>query len=250
MKTLALVLLGLVASALAKAESYPASEKFAQTYPVSARAELSLSNLNGSVAITAWDKNEIALEAEKRALTADDLPKILIKIDATPDHVSVETEHLRSGWFGSRVKGEVRYTLHVPAGTHLRKIEAVNANISIHDVQGEVTASTVNGNIEVQAIAAAAELSTVNGNIDAEVAPADQERTISAKTVNGNCKLALASSLAANVHASTVNGHVDCSLPLAHLKSSRNNLEGSIGKGVEATIEAETVNGDIAFDSL
>ena len=250
MKILALVLFGLVATSLAHAEEYPASEKFAHNYPVSAQAEFSLSNLNGSVKIIAWEKNEIALEAEKRAFTADDLPKILIKIDATPDHVTVETEHQRAGWFGNRVKGEVRYTLHVPAGTHLRKIEAVNADISIHDVHGEVIASTVNGNIEAQAIAAAAKLSTVNGNVEAEVAPADQKRVISVETVNGNCKVVLASSLAANIHASTVNGHLDCSLPLDHLKSSRNNLEGSFGKGVVATIKAETVNGDIAFDCL
>ena len=250
MKTLALVLIGLAASVLAQAESLPASEKFAQTYPVSAQAELSLSNINGSIEIVAWDKNEIAIEAEKRAKTTEDLAKITIKINAASDRVSVKTEHERTGWFGSEVKGLVQYIVHVPASIRLEKIESVNSNISIHDVRGPVKASTVNGSIRVQDIEASAKLETVNGNIEAEVALTDQARKISVETVNGSCKLTLPATIAAEIKASTVNGHVDCTLPLAQMKSSRNKLEGHIGgQSNETKIEASTVNGNITFNS-
>ena len=248
MKTLALVLLGLTAAALARAEDYPASEKFAQNYPVSAQAVLSLSNINGSIEIIAWDKNMIALETEKRARTAEDLPKILIKIDATTDHLTIETKHQKDGWFGRSVKGLVHYTLHVPAGIDLRKIESVNSNISISEVHGEVIASTVNGNIHITDVTAAAKLDTVNGNIEATVAQTAKERTISAQSVNGNCKLTLPADIAANLQASTVNGHIKCAFPLTPQQSSRTKLEGHVGQGLEATIEASTVNGNIAFN--
>lgn len=250
MKTLAFVLIGLVTTAFVRADSYPASEKFVQTYPVSAQAELSLSNVNGSIEIVAWDKNEISLEAEKRARTNDDLSKILIRVDATPEHVAISTEHLRTGWFGSEVRGSVHYTLHVPTGIALNKIHSVNSDITIRDVHGEVFAHTVNGNIRVNDIATSAELHTVNGNIEASITSSERERTISTKSVNGNCKLALPSNIAANVYASTVNGHVNCTLPLALVKTSRNKLEGRMGQGVEAKIEAKTVNGNIAFNGL
>jgi hypothetical protein len=249
MKTLALVLFGLVATSLAQAESYPASEKFVQTYPVSAQSELSLGNINGSIEIIAWDKNEISLEAEKRASDTEDLAKISIKVDATRDRVVVKTEHERTGWFGSQVKGVVRYKLHVPASINLRKIDSVNSNITISEVRGEVIASTVNGSIKIEEVAGSATLNTVNGNITAEVALTNEERTISANTVNGSCKFAVPSTIAASFRASTVNGHVDSSLPLANLKASRNKLEGRMGQGLEATIEASTVNGNIAFNS-
>jgi len=249
MKTLAFVLIGLATSAFIRADDYPASEKFAKSYPVSAQAELSLSNVNGSIEIVAWDKNEIALEAEKRARSTDDLPKILINIDATPDHLIVKTEHLRTGWFGSEVKGSVHYKLHVPIGISLREIHSVNSNITIHEVHGEVVAHTVNGNIRVNDITTSAKLHTVNGNIEASVASSGKERTISTKTVNGSCKLSLPIDIAADVYASTVNGHVNCSIPLTLVKTSRTKLEGHMGQGVAATIEAKTVNGNIAFNS-
>ena len=249
MKTLALVLFGLVATALVKAEDFPASEKFAQTYPVSAQAELFLSNINGSIEIIAWDKNEISLEAEKRTITAENLPKIRIEIDATPDHVTIKTEHQKTGWFGSNVKGVVRYKLHVPADINLRKIESVNSNITIRDVNGEMIASTVNGSIHVTDVITSAWLKTVNGNIEASIGSSDQARTIETKTVNGSCTFVLNSNLAAKVYASTVNGHINSSLPLTLMKTSRTKLEGHMGQGVEATIEAKTVNGNIAFNS-
>jgi len=250
MKTFALVLFGLVAASLAQAEEYPASEKFAKTYPVSAHAELSLGNINGSVEIIAWDKNEVSVEAEKRAASTEDLANIVIKVRATPRRVVVETEHMKAGWFGNNAKGLVRYTLHVPTGTYLREISVVNANISIRGVRGELNATTVNGDIQVQAIEASATLHTVNGNIEADVASNDKERKISVETVNGNCKVVLPATVAANVRATTVNGKLNSTLPLTNLKTSKHKLEGTVGTGVEATIAAETVNGDIAFDSI
>jgi hypothetical protein len=46
------------------------TEEFHQTYPLSATGRVALSNINGSVKISAWDRNEVKVDAVKRALHA------------------------------------------------------------------------------------------------------------------------------------------------------------------------------------
>jgi DUF4097 and DUF4098 domain-containing protein YvlB len=247
MKTLLALLLAFSACIPALADSYAASEKFAQTYPISSQGELRLENINGSIEIIAWDNNEISLEAEKRANTTEDLQKIVIKIESTPDRLSVKTEYAHTGWFGSSVKGEVRYTLKVPANLKLEKIRSVNSSIVIQNVTGPVNASTVNGGIQANGLGAWTNLETVNGNISCrfdEIAP---DQSIRAKTVNGSCKLIVPTKAAISIQAETVNGHVSCSLPITLEKSSRTKIYGRTGPGKVATIEAKTVNGNISL---
>jgi DUF4097 and DUF4098 domain-containing protein YvlB len=231
------------------AENYPATEKITHTYAISDHGELYLENINGSVDIAAWDKNEISLEAEKRSVDAETLQKIVIKIDATPDRLTIKTEHLRTGWFGSQAKGEVRYTLKVPTGINLPKIAAVNSNIAIHGVRGSMAVRNVNGGIQAEGIARRALIETVNGNVKAGIDELAPDQSLSAKTVNGSCKLIVPSNIAAYLQAETVNGHISCTLPIARDQSRHNKLQGRIGQSPTANIEIKTVNGDITLEA-
>src|SRR5467141_3155317 len=42
-------------------------EEFHQTYPLSATGRVSLSNVRGEIRITTWDRNEVKVDAVKRA---------------------------------------------------------------------------------------------------------------------------------------------------------------------------------------
>jgi DUF4097 and DUF4098 domain-containing protein YvlB len=250
MKTLVLTLAALTAATFARAESFSATEKFSQTYAVSAQAELSLSNVNGAVEIVAWDKNEIAVDAEKHAANSDDLAKIHIDVDASPTRVEIKTNHERSWWFFNNVNGSVHYTVHVPATLALCNIHVVNSTITIDDVRGEIKAHTVNGGVHVTGITAFAELNTVNGNIDATLASDKTDQVVTASTVNGSCQLSLPASLAATIHGQTVNGNIKCALTLTDLESNRHSINGRIGAGDKGKINASTVNGGISFNVL
>lgn len=248
MKTLALCFAGLATALLAHADSFPASETFSQSYPVAAQAELSLHNINGSVEIVAWDKNEVSLEAEKRTRTSEDLPKIHIEVNASAQSIEISTHYERTGWgwFGSTVKGAVHYKLMVPASMKLQKIDVVNSNVTIHDVSGTVEAYSVNGTIRATGLSTGARLKTVNGNIEASFASTSTSPEIYAKTVNGSCKIALPEAASADLSASTVNGRVNCEFPIEAVRMSRTKLKGHIGQGKGASIEARSVNGNIS----
>src|SRR5258708_37237188 len=69
------------------------TERFEQTYPLSPNGRVSVSNVNGSIVVNAWDRNEVKLVAIKTADSKERLADVEIKIDAKPDYLSVETNY-------------------------------------------------------------------------------------------------------------------------------------------------------------
>jgi DUF4097 and DUF4098 domain-containing protein YvlB len=244
--SIALAFTGFVSAAAG--ETYSAAEKFSQTYPLSANGTVQLSNVNGTVDIVAWDKSEVALEAEKRAPDADALARIHLKIDAGPDRLVVTTEHEKTSWFGHSVRGEVHYQLKVPAGISLEKIAVVNAGITVKGVRGAVRLETVNGGIRATNLAGDARLKTVNGGITAAFDVLAAGQSISADSVNGACELTLPKDAGAQLDLSSVNGGTRCSFPITLEQSGRHRLRGTVGGG-GATIKVQTVNGGISVRS-
>ena len=69
----------------AAAEHNKVTAEFHQTYPFSATGRLDLENLNGAVHITAWDRNEIKVDAIKTAFTQARLDEAKIEVNASKD---------------------------------------------------------------------------------------------------------------------------------------------------------------------
>src|SRR5262245_31864362 len=64
------------------------TERFEHTYPLSRNGRLSLSNVNGSIVIKAWDRQVVQLVAVKTADTKERLADVQIKVDAKPDYIA------------------------------------------------------------------------------------------------------------------------------------------------------------------
>lgn len=241
------VLAGFATTALAA--NFTASEKFSQTYPLAADGALRLANVNGSVDIATWDRNEVLVEAEKRAESAADLARIHIVVDPQPGRLAIKSEHEKTGFFGREVHGEVIYHLKVPAGIALEKIGVVNSSVTVRDVRGPVTLETVNGSIHASGLGADARLETVNGSIHAAFATVSASQRITAESVNGACELTLPSGTGAHLDLSSVNGSTRCDFPVTIEKTGRTTLRGTIGGG-GASLKANTVNGSIRVAQL
>jgi len=98
------------------------TEKFEQTYPLNANGRVSVSNVNGSIVVEVWDKNEVKLEYVKTADDREALADIIVRINAQPDYLSVETDfdklyrNLRNngGQRKNYRRSDVEYRLTVP----------------------------------------------------------------------------------------------------------------------------------------
>lgn len=242
--------LALLSFALAAVTSLCATvtEKFSQTYPLTADGTVSLDSVNGTVEIVGWDRNEVSVEAEKSASSEDSLKRIEIAIDAAPDRVTIKTK-LEKKWFSFGFnRAEVRYKLRVPATASLKKIDVVNADVHVRGVKCYVDLDTVNGSIDAQGLAHGGRFDTVNGSIRAEFSEISAQDRIVLDTVNGSATVTLPANAAFTLKADSVNGGISCDFPITVGKAGSRHLNGNVNGG-GAEVVLDSVNGGLAVRS-
>ena len=89
-----------VAVARASDNEAVVTEEFHQTYMLNANGRVELQNINGAVHITAWDQNQVKVDAIKRAEDQDELKREEVLVHARPESISIETKYnyRESGW--------------------------------------------------------------------------------------------------------------------------------------------------------
>jgi DUF4097 and DUF4098 domain-containing protein YvlB len=225
------------------------TEEFHQTYAITPNGRVELDNLNGAVHISAWDRNEVKVDAVKYAGTKERLAEARIEVDAGADSISISTKYPDHdhtfNWGSNNNPAGVEYTLTVPRGVRLDEIKLINGSLDITGVSGEVQASCINGKLEASNLSGRAELSTVNGHLNAHF---DQlaGSSVELKSVNGSVELTIPSDSQARIEANTVSGGIenDLGLHVNHHHFVGNDLRGELGSGA-TRITIENVNGRI-----
>ena len=247
---LALVLL--VFPHISKGQTYNNRENFNQTYPLTQNGRVSISNINGEIIIDTWDRNEVKVDAVKIFVDCDREMQIDIKVDARPDSIKIETDFGKQNWGnGSRnwnrcKTSQVNYKLTVPSNARLDEVESVNGEVKITGAKGFVKASTVNGQLTAENLSNSAELSTVNGTLEATFDRLENNSSLKLDAVNGRLRLSIPSDADATVKADTVNGNIsnDFGLPVKKGEYVGRDLYGRLGSG-NVGIKLSTVNGTI-----
>src|SRR5207244_12369871 len=104
------------------------SKEFNQSYPLQPGGSLELQNVNGTVVVQGWDRNEVEVHAVKTAKHKEsDLERVSIEVDAKPDAVSITTRYPQN----EGVEVAVDYTVHVPHGARVEHIGTVNGTLRI-----------------------------------------------------------------------------------------------------------------------
>ena len=228
------------------------TEKFDKTYPLNANGRVNISNVNGSIVVEAWDRNEVKLEYTKVADTKERLDDVEIKIESRQDYFSVETEY---DWKGKEGSGRwknggklnVEFRLMVPKGAVLNEVETVNGSVTVSNFVNVTVISAVNGSVNATNIRGTAKLSTVNGEVKADFDRLETGSKISLETVNGRVNLTIPSDSNATVKADSLNGSItnDFGLPIRKGKYVGRDLYGKLGSG-DVQIRLESVNGSLA----
>lgn len=223
-----------------------------KTYPLSLDGRVSVSNINGSVEMTGWDRPEVRLIAKKIANSAERLDDLMIDVSSTADSFRVSVNYKR--WKGKWVKGDtlyVNFTLMVPRTAIVDEIESVNGKVTVSKLSNITVVSAVNGAVLGSELSGKVKLSTVNGSVMAQMAGVDPNSEISLETVNGSAQVQLPSNVDATVKADSVNGSIknQFGLPVKKGKYVGRELYGKIGAGF-ARVRLTTVNGSISINRL
>lgn len=189
----------------------PLQARFASdtTFPVSPGAKLRIHNQGGDIIVTAWDKNQVRVQADHSS-------RSYVDVDIRGSVVEITTKSRRGAG------GTSDYTVTVPAWMGL-DLGGMYAEISIDGVRGPVKASTLEGNITLRGGGESISLETVNGRIEASGA----RGRVSLHAVSDDV---IASDIQGDLSVESVSGSIDL-------------------RGIDAkSVDAQTVSGDVTFD--
>jgi DUF4097 and DUF4098 domain-containing protein YvlB len=247
MTTLFLLLagvLGTLAPGFCASSSYQG--EFHQSFAFDAHGRVTLENINGDVRITAWDRDEVRVDAAKRASSQERLDDARIVVDAARGSISIKTHYPGDGNAGH--SAIVDYTVKVPRAARLDQVKLVNGSLEISGMTGEVRASSVSGAIRTHGLGGNVKLSTISGRLEASFEKLESSRSISVNSVNGAIELLLPMDAHADLQADTVAGGISSDFGRP---TERGRLPGrhwsSALKGGGARIRVSNVNGNIVL---
>src|SRR5712671_1319698 len=125
-----------------------ATDEWTRSYPLADGGQLQISNTNGIVEIEGGGGSTVEVRAERVAHAVTDsaareqLSHFVIKEDATPNRISIESP--RTNGFLNGVEFEVHYHVRAPKNTTVYA-HTTNGRIFMHGLTGTTTAGTTNG---------------------------------------------------------------------------------------------------------
>lgn len=225
------------------APAFAAGNVFQATYPLSPGGNFSLTNVNGSVEVRGWDRDEVQVRAVKRSrIGPAEESRVRIEVDAAPGAIAVITRYPET----QPLDVTVEYSIRVPSRLQLTSIQTVNGDIRVRDLETGGELRTVNGDLEVLNGAGHVGARTTNGNVRLELAHLGEgSEPIRVETVNGSVALEVPASVDAEVHAQSLNGDFQSDLPLdVQTSTGRAEVRARLGDGGAAVV-LRTVNGGI-----
>jgi predicted regulator of Ras-like GTPase activity (Roadblock/LC7/MglB family) len=224
--------------------SAPATET--RTFAFKDGGRLKVSNVNGYIKISAWDKDEAVLNANFKPSSDNEHARLEVERDSNSLELVVknpETNRKKYRFTGPKRGAFCEIELNVPRHI-VSKISSVNGAISVSNISGRIDASAVNGCVALENTKGSANISTVNGSVVANVQNSEDYLVIS--TVNGSITLVLLNPSNATLKASTINGRVQFTnnddIKNLKVNINRNKIKTKFGDG-SGNIELTSVNG-------
>jgi hypothetical protein len=229
---------------LALPSSANVNQVFRETYKLPAGGHFQLDNVNGSVHVEGWDRDEVEIQAVKSSQNdARDLDQVKIEVESHPGEVDVHTRYPS----GQGAEVAVEYHIHVPNRVLLASVQTVNGSLQIHGVDGGGELRSVNGDVEVTDSSGRFNAKTTNGDLRLELRQLVGGAPMNLETVNGSVVVGVPSNASADFNVHNMNGDLYSEFPVTStvaLPGSRA-FHGRLGRGGGGAISVRTVNGGI-----
>jgi hypothetical protein len=218
---------------------------FVQTYPLAAGGSFRLENINGSVRVEGWERDEVEVRALKTSVADPrDADRVKIDVCSQPNAIEIHTRYPE----GTGVEVAVEYVVHVPYRVLLGSVETVNGSVVVRGVDGGGELRSVNGDVEVLDSAGRFSAKTTNGNLHVQLRQLIDGDPMNIETVNGSVVLGLPSNAHANLKILSMNGDFSSELPVTSTAGSptARAFRARLGQGTGGgEISVRTVNGGI-----
>lgn len=157
------------------------SAREVKSFKVGGLAELNLDTFDGSIELHSWDKNEIEVEVEKRAMEQVLLDEIKVDAQQQGDKVTIKVtgptrmEH-RGLTIGVNISPTARLRVAVPRNINIQAVsgdgsiraEAIEGRLVLNTSDGSVTGTRLGGDIQIRSGDGSIRLDHITGKLDLE----------------------------------------------------------------------------------
>lgn len=225
-----------VASMSALAGPAFAAQDLTKRATIAADATVEVSNVQGRVDVTAWDRNEIELTAR---LESD---KDELTFEATERQVRIEVDRPANRRY--RDEDDAILTIRIPTGARLL-VDTVSADITVNGTRGEQRLESVSGTVRTQAFDQRVSLHSVSG--DVILAGTGGKATASTENVSGSTTV---TGIRGSYEGEVVSGDIKATIAAAE-RLSADSVSGDINIQAElaanARVEMESISGSVSL---
>lgn len=224
--------LALIASAAGFGSDTPGT--FEREVAAQAHGVVNVSNVNGTIDVTGWDRAAVSVKAELGA----DVDHVEVTNSGDHTVVRVQLRPHSHDWGHD----ETHLRVQVPRDSSL-EVSGVSANVTSNGVLGAQRLKSVSGDIVAEIGGADIEVKSVSGSL--KLRGRGQPAKLHVSTVSGDLELKHA---AGDLEATTVSGEISADLDSARsvrLRSTSGDItfEGRLLRGMD--FDAQSVNGDL-----
>lgn len=156
------------------------SARETKTFKVAGLAEIDLDTFDGAIEIHSWDRAEVEVEIEKRAMEQSLIDQIKVEATQQGDKIVLKVTGPRTDFggitIGMHISPTARLRVVVPRASNLIarsgdgsiRAEALDGKIVLNTADGSVTATRLSGDIQVRSGDGSIRLDKVSGKLDLE----------------------------------------------------------------------------------
>ena len=182
-----------------------------RSFPLDPSGTFSLRAIDGTVEIFGSDSREVQIVATKKAFSLERLNAIVIRVDARPDAVNIETMSPPTArhHFSDR-SGTVEYTINVPQTARIARVEMPNGELVIDGMRGaSIAASLGRGQLVIHNCFCDQTIHVMRGALNVFFDWMDERPfAIEAEIDDGNMRARLPTDATFQLHAVSREGHV------------------------------------------
>jgi DUF4097 and DUF4098 domain-containing protein YvlB len=204
-----------------------------RTYKVTGTPDVVLDTFNGAIEVHSWDRNEVEVEVEKRAMDQSLIDQITVEAEQKGNTIVIRVKGPAGAEFhgltiGHNISPSGRLRVAVPRATNLQarsgdgsiRAEEVDGKIVLTTKDGSVTVARLSGDIQIRTGDGSIRMERVTGKVDLEtedgsIVLSAKPTVLHAKTADGSIRATIDTDavMSDNWDITTGDGSVVLALP-------------------------------------
>jgi hypothetical protein len=146
------------------AEAYREREE--KRFAVTGRPEVSLDTFDGAIEVRGWDRDEVVVEVEKQAASADETKQIVVNARQEGNRISVEVRGPQTPQVtvGVHISRQARMIASVPRSSQL-ELRTGDGSVSVERIAGRVQARSGDGSVRAYQVDGELVVDTSDGSV-------------------------------------------------------------------------------------